>query len=270
MSRIELVVSDLDGTLLTGEKAVTAPVQAAVATLRASGVAFSIISARPPSGMLWVAQLLGLAAPMGGFNGGTLLWPDGTPIATHTLPPPAYAKALALLDRPGVMLWAFHKGVWHAKTLDGIYTPREMAATKQEPTLTPDLALLAEGVDKLIAISSDLPLMAQLESELGTALSGQACVSLSQNHMLDITAMAANKGEGVAAIARHVGVDMAHVAVLGDQRNDMAMFARAGLAIAMGQASPAVQAAAHVVTTPNNADGVAHAIETIIMPRNED
>jgi hydroxymethylpyrimidine pyrophosphatase-like HAD family hydrolase len=54
--------------------------------------------------------------------------------------------------------------------------------------------------------------------------------------------------------------------VLGDQRNDLPMFARAGLAIAMGQAPEEVRAAAAHVTRANDEDGVAAAIDEVLLP----
>jgi HAD superfamily hydrolase (TIGR01484 family) len=58
--RIRLVVSDIDGTLVRQDKSLSDGVVAAVQRLQNAGVAFSLISARPPSGMLWIAAKLGL------------------------------------------------------------------------------------------------------------------------------------------------------------------------------------------------------------------
>lgn len=55
------------------------------------------------------------------------------------------------------------------------------------------------------------------------------------------------------------------IAVIGDGPNDVAMFARGGLSVAMGNASPQVQAAADFVTASNNADGFAQAIERFVL-----
>jgi len=52
--------------------------------------------------------------------------------------------------------------------------------------------------------------------------------------------------------------------VIGDMPNDLPMFARAGLSIAMGQAPEAVKAAADVVTASNEEDGVAAAIDRVL------
>jgi hydroxymethylpyrimidine pyrophosphatase-like HAD family hydrolase len=70
----------------------------------------------------------------------------------------------------------------------------------------------------------------------------------------------------VATLARIAGVDLKQVAVLGDQFNDVPMFERAGIAIAMGQAPQAVKAKAAYISTSNDEDGVAHAIDAILLP----
>src|SRR5258706_14918912 len=93
-----------------------------------------------------------------------------------------------------------------------------------------------------------------------------AMVGQSQAYYLDITAPTANKGDGVAVLAAAAGVALENVAVIGDQRNDMAMFRRAGLSIAMGQGPDEVRATAMRVTGSNDEDGVAQAIDDILLP----
>ena len=68
-----------------------------------------------------------------------------------------------------------------------------------------------------------------------------------------------------SALAAAIGVPLANVAVLGDERNDLPMFARAGLSIAMGQGPDAVRSAADQVTLSNEEDGAAQAIDNIIL-----
>ncbi|MFZ2982544.1 MAG: HAD hydrolase family protein, partial [Sphingobium sp.] len=120
--------------------------------------------------------------------------------------------------------------------------------------------------DKIVGVSDDHALLARLDGEIAAALGQDVTVGRSQPYYLDITAPRANKGDGVAALAAAIGVPLANVAVLGDERNDLPMFARAGLSIAMGQGPDAVRAAADRVTRSNEEDGVAHAIDEIILP----
>jgi hydroxymethylpyrimidine pyrophosphatase-like HAD family hydrolase len=91
--------------------------------------------------------------------------------------------------------------------------------------------------------------------------------SRSQPYYLDITNLAANKGEAVIEIARHFGVPLSRVAVIGDMANDLPMFRRAGYAVAMGNATDEVKGEAAAVTARNTEDGFAQAVERFILPR---
>jgi hydroxymethylpyrimidine pyrophosphatase-like HAD family hydrolase len=98
------------------------------------------------------------------------------------------------------------------------------------------------------------------------ALGAAATVSRSQAYYLDVTAPRGNKGDGVAALAAAFDLPLASVAVFGDQYNDLAMFERAGLSVAMGQAPEVVRAAATHVSRSNEDDGVADAINRFVLP----
>ena len=92
-----------------------------------------------------------------------------------------------------------------------------------------------------------------------------ASVARSQPYYLDVTHPLANKGAALSELAKLLGVPLAEIAVIGDGGNDVAMFERSGLSIAMGNASPEVQQAADFVTDSNEEDGFANAIERFIL-----
>jgi Cof subfamily protein (haloacid dehalogenase superfamily) len=261
-----LLVSDIDGTLVRTDKSLAEPVVAAVRRLQTAGMPVSLISARPPSGILWIAERLGLTAALGAFNGGTIVKPDGTVIAAARLDPEVASRALSMIDDPAIIVWLFRAGRWHAQRLDAVYAARERKAANQEPIVSEDLRALVDAADKIVAVSDDHALLERLERTVGEALGHEATVMRSQVYYLDITAPTANKGDGVAALAKAAGVDLAKVAVIGDQRNDMAMFARAGLSIAMGQGPEEVRRAATRETGSNDEDGVAQAIDAVLLP----
>jgi Cof subfamily protein (haloacid dehalogenase superfamily) len=266
MTSLGLLVSDIDGTLVRGDKSLGDPVVAAVKRLQAAGVPISLISARPPSGMLWIAERLGLTAPIGAFNGGTIVNPDGTIVSAARLSPEVAKRTLELIDRPGIVTWLFGEGRWYASRLDDLHDVRERQSANQEPVTGADFATLLGAVDKIVAVSDDAELLAGVEGAVSQAVGQEATVGQSQVYYLDITAASANKGDGVAALAAAMGVALEDVAVIGDQRNDLAMFRRAGLSIAMGQGPEAVRAAAMRVTGSNEEDGVAQAIDDILLP----
>jgi Cof subfamily protein (haloacid dehalogenase superfamily) len=239
-------------------------VVAAAGRLQAAGIAMSLISARPPSGMLWIAERLGLTTPVGAFNGGTVVAVDGTVLSTAYVPREVALATLALIDRPGVVTWVFAGGQWIAARPDAEHDERERQSVFVDPVYGGDVTPLLGMIDKIVAVVDDPALMAQVEARVVAEVGNLATVVRSQSYYLDITAHAANKGDGIAALAAAYGVSLDEVAVIGDQRNDMAMFARAGLSIAMAQGPQEVRDAAMMVTLDNDADGVAHAIDTIL------
>jgi hydroxymethylpyrimidine pyrophosphatase-like HAD family hydrolase len=97
------------------------------------------------------------------------------------------------------------------------------------------------------------------------ALADNASVARSQPYYLDITHPLANKGTALSEIAKLLAVPLAEIAVIGDGGNDVAMFKRGGLSIAMGNASPQVQQAADFVTDSNREEGFANAVERFIL-----
>ncbi|WP_255602185.1 HAD family hydrolase [Glacieibacterium megasporae] len=240
---------------------------AAIAALRATGIEVSLISARPPSGMLQIAKKLGLTAPLASFNGGTLFQSDGTILSSAHLHATTAGCALARISRPGIDPWLFAGGRWYASTTAGPHVRRERLSAGIEPTIREDLTDLLDHVDKLVGVCDDPDELAKAEQELRSAIGTVATVARSQVYYLDVTASSANKGDGITAIAAACGVPLSAIAVIGDQYNDVPMFGRARLSIAMAQAPAGVRAAADFVTGSNDEDGVADAIHDIIAGR---
>lgn len=79
----------------------------------------------------------------------------------------------------------------------------------------------------------------------------------------DFTPAGANKGEGILAMAKHFGIDRSDTIAFGDGGNDVPMFKAAGVSVAMGNAAPATKAAASMITTHIDEDGIANAIQNL-------
>jgi hypothetical protein len=264
---VRLLISDIDGTLVRHDKTLSDGVVAAVGRARAAGIAVSLISARPPSGMLWIAEKLGLTGPIGAFNGGTIVRADGEIVSAEHIDPAVSQRVLALIDQPGVTPWLFADGQWYAQTTDNQYVPRERLAANQEPAIRSDFQALAERADKIVAVSDDHDGLEALERKVAGELGDAANVVRSQPYYLDVTARHGNKGAGVTALAAAFDVRLDQVAVFGDQNNDLAMFKVAGYSVAMGQAPDNVRSAASAVAASNEDDGVADAIDRLILPK---
>jgi len=130
-----------------------------------------------------------------------------------------------------------------------------------------DFTGLLDRVDKIVAVSDDHGLLGQLEEQARETIGARATIARSQAHYLDFTHRRANKGDGIGALAAAFGVDLAQIAAIRDMANDVAMFARAGLAVAMGKSPAEVRAAADFTAAANEQAGVADAIARFIRPR---
>jgi Cof subfamily protein (haloacid dehalogenase superfamily) len=264
---IRLLVSDIDGTLVRDDKSLPEANRHAILDLAEAGVPTTLISSRPPSGMLPLAAKLRITGPLAAFNGGTLFDADGTVRFAHRLGASDAAAMLRLVGRPGVAPWVYADGAWFVPSQDNAHLARERLAAGIEPTIRTDFAGLDGRIDKIVAVSDDHQLLLQLEQQARKMIGTRATIARSQAYYLDITHRLANKGEGLAALARAFGSDLAQVAVLGDMPNDLPMFARAGLSVAMGQAPADVQAGADATAASNEEDGVADAIFRFVRPK---
>jgi len=264
---IAMLVSDIDGTLVTPDKSLTPRAIEAVARLAKAGVAFTLVSSRPPRGMAALARTLNVSLPLAAFNGATLVSPQLRVIrALH--PSARAARAmLTLLAAEQVQAWIFADNAWFLRDPDGARVAHERHTVGFEPTVVDSFEPVIDRVDKIVGVCDDAALLDAVEAKARDLLGASAAVIRSQSYYLDVTHPLADKGAAVRDLSREAGVDLARTAVIGDMTNDIAMFKVAGFAVAMGQAPDAVKAEADAVTAPNTDDGFAKAVEDLILPR---
>jgi len=265
MTRIALVVSDVDGTLLTKDKTLTDAAKAAARRLHGTGIGFTIVSSRPTIGMDFLIAPLEIKLPIGAFNGSSIVDPQMNPVEQHLIPPSAVARSLDILNQFGVDIWLFTNDQWLTRHRDGEYVPNEKRAIKHDPTIVADFSPFLSRACKVVGSSSDPDLLVRCEAAMREALGPQALAVRSQSYYLDITPPGADKGTFVRSIARRLGISTDAVATIGDMQNDIAMFHVSGLSFAMGNATDDVKSHATHVTASNEDEGFAKAMETILQ-----
>jgi len=266
-TKIAALISDVDGTLVTSDKRLTASAQSAAAALHAAGIVFAIISSRPPRGLGMLIEPLKLTTPVTGFNGGMIVAPGGAVLEQHLIDPGVARRAVATMTAHGAQVWVFSGADWLVRDVSCPYLAHEQHTVQFPPTVVADFASGLDSAAKIVGVSADFELLARCETETQKLLAGDASVARSQLYYLDVTHPLANKGAAVVALAGYFGIAPQAVATIGDGSNDMAMFERSGLSIAMGNASPEVKARAQFVTSSNEEDGFAAAIERFILNR---
>ena len=268
MTRIALVVSDVDGTLVTKDKTLTEKARGAVKRLNQAGIGFTIVSSRPSIGMQFLIEPLALALPFGSFNGSSIVDPALKPIEQHVIPGTAAQRSIDVLNKFGVDIWLFTNEQWLTRNPDGEYVPHEKRAIKHDPVIVKDFAPYLDRACKIVGASSDAAMLQRCEAAMKDAVGAEATAVRSQTYYLDVTPPGHDKGTFVEAMAARQGISTDAVATIGDMQNDLAMFAKSGLSIAMGNATDDVKKMATEVTTSNEDEGFAGAVE-MILKRNQ-
>jgi Cof subfamily protein (haloacid dehalogenase superfamily) len=264
MNRIALVISDVDGTLVTHDKRLTDGAKRAVQRLHDAGIGFTITSSRPPVGMRFLIEPLGITLPVGPFNGSSIVDIKLKPIEQHLIPAAAAQRSIEVLDQFGVDVWLFTNEQWIIRRDDGKYVPHERDTIKFDPTFADDLSPFMASACKIVGASADPALLERCEIAMQRALGARATAIRSQSYYLDITPPGQDKGTFVEAMAKHLDIATGAIATIGDMQNDLAMFKKSGLSIAMGNATDDVKKQASHVTSSNEEEGFAGAIEFIL------
>jgi Cof subfamily protein (haloacid dehalogenase superfamily) len=263
---IRMVIADVDGTLVTQEKVLTKRAAQAVLNLQEAGIQFSVTSGRPPRGMAMLIDPLRLTQPLAAFNGGVLIKPDlKTVVDQKFLPGGVPEKVIEAIENHGLDVWVYTDTEWFVRDPNAAHVAREQWTVKFPPTVVKTFAGLLGRVAKIVGVSDDLDRVAKCEKDVQQAGGTHISAARSQPYYLDVTHPQANKGQVVLSISRLLNIPAAEIATLGDMPNDVLMFKKSGVSIAMGNASPEVQASATYVTSTNEDEGFAKAIEKFVL-----
>ncbi len=204
MSKISLVISDVDGTLVTKDKVLTERSRAAVSQLDALGIAFTIISSRPPFGMRMLVEPLVLRLPMGAYNGGALVMPDGTILEQRLVPAAAVERTLAVFRSHRVDSWLFSGNRWLLEDPNGANVDRETRTIGVGPTMVRRLEDHLDAVGKIVGVSNEFERLDACEEAARPILGNSASVARSQPYYLDVTPAGTDKGTALVEIARRL------------------------------------------------------------------
>jgi Cof subfamily protein (haloacid dehalogenase superfamily) len=265
MSDVRLLLADVDGTLVTQEKELTERAADAVHELHDAGVRFAVTSGRPPRGMEMLIEPLALSTPISAFNGGVVVEPDMTVIEQKVIPDKLVAPIIGTLDSAGVDVWLYRGADWFVRNAKAPHVDREAWTVQFDPTVVASFDDLTDGIAKIVGVSDDHALVASVANAVHDEFGDDVSSARSQPYYVDVTHPKANKGSVVDFLSQRYGIPEPNIATIGDMPNDVLMFARSGLSIAMGQSDREVQRAARRVTTSNEEEGFANAVERFIL-----
>jgi len=271
---IDLIAIDMDGTLLNPAHAITPRVKDAITAARARGVRIVLATGRPFTGVEEYLDELGMNGEGDyciTFNGAVIQNAAGTAsVAETTLGYDDFVYCEKVSRDLGVHFHALYEQSMMTPNADiSSHTVRDAYISR-----TP---LLYRAVDQMdpawrfrkFMMVDHADVLDRAIARLPQELLDRYTVVKSAADFLEILHPEAGKGRALAILAAHLGVPHDRIMAIGDQENDLVMLQAAGVAVAMGNAIDRVKAVADYVTTSNDEDGVAVAIERYILAPEE-
>ena len=269
--KIRLIALDLDGTLLNSEKKLTKRNEDALA--RAAGSGTVIV---PTTGRLFMAMPEAVRSlPFVHYailaNGAQVYdITNDRVIARSELPLETAIEILRFMDNYPVVYDCFYNGRAYmsadaqAHIADYMPDPQYQEMVRKFRTPVPELKhWLKEqggGVQKVQFFVPDASGRNSLMEELAARFPQTAVTSAVPNN-IEVNSAGAQKGFALASLAHALGIDLSQTAAFGDGLNDISMIKAAGVGVAMANSAPQVLEAADIITSSNDADGVAEMVE---------
>ncbi len=272
--RLKMIGLDLDGTLLTDKKELTDRTKAALRRAIELGITVLVASGRPWMGVPEeLRNFPGMRYALTSNGARIIDTKDDRVIEEHLLSPELALKALAVCGKYDTLQEVYFDGQGYAPEDQMAYVEKyhrnpSMCEYMRKTRLpVKDIRKLVEqenrGLDKVQALFADMDeretAWKELEQEKGLELVG----SLQYN--IEINAAGVNKGTGLVNLGRMLGIRRKEIMAFGDGDNDIAMLREAGFGVAMANADEQVKAAADYITLSNEEEGVAEAIERLVL-----
>lgn len=262
---IDLILFDLDGTLLDPARAIREANRAAIQAALDLGIRVGLATGRSPASARPYAESIGATGPLIVFNGAVIWDVDKRrPVHQTHLPRTDARHAIAIARTHGAHVNVYvGDEIWidqrsptsrHSERKDGV----------SHRVVGDVLARLdAESADVIkLMIIDERHSVTRLAAPIRAA-SVHACALVnSEPSYLEMLPPGVDKGAALAHIERIYGITAARVLAFGDQQNDLELLATAGVGVAMGNAIPALKAVADAVIGDNDTDAIAAFLRT--------
>ena len=274
MKQIQLIAFDLDGTVLDSLKRLSGRNRAALKACAEKGIVLVPATGRAAAGISpAIRDIPGVRYGIT-TNGGTITdLKTGEILDRQTISGEKALRLMKVISRYHAMYDPYinGRGITQPEFYDHMdefgLTPviQEMVRATRDVVLNIQDYVKQTGaeVEKINIYLADLkdrePLQRELEQEEGLSITS----SLYNN--LEVNDAKATKGQALKRLADYLNIPMEAVMAFGDGGNDLAMIQAAGTGVAMANGLETVKAAADYITLDNDQDGVADAIEKLIL-----
>ena len=268
--KYKLLVLDVDGTLLNEAKEISKRTLAALLKVQHMGVRIVLASGRPTYGLLSIAKTLELGN-FGGFivsyNGCQIInAQDGKILFERRINPEMLPYLEKKAQKNGFDLVTYQDNTLITNAPENDFIRKE---AKLNDLIIIDEEEFSTSIDfapcKCVLVSDDEEALIDLENHWKKRLDGTLDAFRSESYFLEVVPPGVDKANTLGVLMEQLGVAREEVIAIGDGVCDVTMLQLAGLGIAMGHSQDSVKVCADYVTASNEEDGVAQAVEKMIL-----
>ena len=267
-----IIALDLDGTLTNSEKNITPRTFDALMKAQREGVRLVLASGRPTFGIAALANQLQLADYGGyvlSYNGGRIIdWCEKTVIFSQVVDQKLVPILYDFAEKAQLPIVTYLPEAILASKNEGEYLAEEARINGMPVVVAQNFveeAMQIAGGSTKFLIPGEPELLIQLESAMKAALSEQMEVFRSAPFFLELPPKGIDKAQSLQRLLTHLGLERESLMAFGDGFNDLSMIQFAGQGVAMANAVEEVKSIADFVTTSNEEDGIAHALEQLLF-----
>ena len=270
MSRIKLIMSDIDGTILDKNHQLDSYLIELMPLLKQCNIPFVLASARSPLGIAPISKELGITdCPIACYNGALISLGDKI-LSQYSIDKSELLLLHDFLKKefPTVSINVYSGKDWLVNTIDE-WVEIEATITGESPKVTSLADFIRDEktlVHKLLLIDNASTIQ-KLKETLATMDFPQTDFYLSKDNYLEVTHNQVSKKQALLELANYYQLPLTSIMTLGDNYNDIPMIETAGLGIAMGNAPRDVKTCAKAVTDSNEQNGVSKAIKLHVLDK---
>jgi len=264
---IRLLAIDLDDSLLTDALAITPRTKKAIQAVRARGVTVTLATGRMFQSALPYARELELDVPLITYQGAFVCMPDGRIISHQPFDRPLSIELLEFLLPYGCQVNVYVKDEFYIEKSSPeaeVYRAHIRTNFHEVPSLTAMIAGGSEGATK-IAVIAGAEQIREITTDMQRRFGNRAIAVPSKPTFLEINRPDTGKGIALAEMAAGLGIARRQVMAIGDSPNDLDMIEYAGWGVAMANGEESVKEKARWITASNEDEGVAIAIELLLL-----
>jgi len=276
LKNLKLIVSDLDGTLLSDSGVIGIETKQLISQLQDCGVIFAIATGRLHSAVTGIAEELSIKSPIISLDGSMIRSTmDGSRIYESFVKVKHVRRALRFAEEQLLNIVLCHdEAIYYTDrnsnmpVLSSKYGAKYKEVTSYDNYIdrTPEVGLFSDAANSMRVVRDRF----LFPFSIGSNISFYKSHRHPNISFLEIRRSGSTKGKGLERLLKHLRIKPNQAAVLGDWYNDISLFETDAFKVAVANAIPEIKRMADMVTSKsNNNEGAANFFKRVLKAKKD-